>query len=91
MIYQITTGTYHLQGENYRSYGIRCAEFEVGDISTDKAEVEALVELCNSGGLEPIHLLNVIEDFLAAPEMVLSPHQIRKTFLLLSHSGCSGI
>ena len=45
-------------------YGIRspngiCA----GRISTDFQEVNRLAECCNSAGLSPVHLADVVEDF----------------------------
>ena len=36
----------------------------IGDITCDKARIEHLVELCNRGKLSPIHLRDVVEDFL---------------------------
>lgn len=46
------------------TYGITCGERTIKDISTDKQRIEALIELCNSLELSPIHLDDVIEDFL---------------------------
>ena len=37
----------------------------VSDITIDRKRLEALVELCNREKLSPIHLKNVVEDFLA--------------------------
>ena len=36
----------------------------VRDITSNKVEIEALVQKCNAFGLSPIHLVDVIEDFL---------------------------
>lgn len=58
----------------YISYGIALAEEQdgtlevfdsVADISTDRAEVESLADVCNTFQLDPIHLRDVAEDFLA--------------------------
>lgn len=45
-------------------YGIRGHNgICVGRISTDFQEVNRLVECCNSAGLSPVHLADVVEDF----------------------------
>ena len=36
----------------------------IGDITCDKARIEHLVDLCNQVKLSPIHLRDVVEDFL---------------------------
>ena len=36
----------------------------VRDVTTSKTEIEDLVQKCNAFGLSPIHLVDVIEDFL---------------------------
>ena len=36
----------------------------VRDVTTSKTEIENLVQKCNAFGLSPIHLVDVIEDFL---------------------------
>ena len=37
----------------------------VGNVSSDRAVLEALAERCNRLGLSPLHLSDVIDDFLA--------------------------
>ena len=58
---------------HYRSFGIRafqkteCSWREiafVSDVSTDQAAVEQLARRCTEGQLDPIHLLDVVEDAL---------------------------
>ncbi len=58
---------------HYRSFGIRafqkteCGWREVAfvsDVSTDRAAVEQLARRCTEGQLDPIHLLDVVEDAL---------------------------
>lgn len=45
-------------------YGIRSADGVCARrISSDYAEVAGLVERCNLGGLSPVHLHDVVEDF----------------------------
>lgn len=47
-----------------RMYGIQSrGGVRVGHISTDFQEVNCLAECCNSAGLSPIHLADVVEDF----------------------------
>lgn len=36
----------------------------VSDVSTDRAAVEQLARRCTEGQLDPIHLLDVVEDAL---------------------------
>ena len=40
------------------------------DVSTDYEEIQQLTELCTDKELDPDHINDVIEDFLADPEMV---------------------
>ena len=57
----------------YIAYGIICIKIEkheisciksVSDISTIKELVEKIAERCNSLEVSPLHLLDVIEEFL---------------------------
>ena len=59
----ITTVT-NEDGETAQSYGITYDSREIYDISTDKEKVERLIALCNEGNLSPIHIDNIIDDFL---------------------------
>lgn len=52
------------EGNIFDTYGISCKETVVEDISTDKSSVERLVGLCNELELSPVHLYDVIDDFL---------------------------
>lgn len=51
-------------GTKHDTYGISYADKEIKDISTEKKKVEKLVSLCNNLSLSPIHINDVIEDFL---------------------------
>ena len=51
-------------GKTIKTYGISCGNRTIKDISTNKKKVERLVELCNKNKLSPIHLDDVIDDFL---------------------------
>lgn len=64
-IYEMTQGVSVLEGEPYCSYGIRCGGMEIADISCDREKLAKLVDLCNHLALDPIHLRDVVEDFLA--------------------------
>ena len=65
----------YIDGENTRiSYGIAAIENcdgvisvlkSVSDVSSDFSEVENLVNVCNSKELDPIHIEDIINDFLA--------------------------
>lgn len=50
----------------YVTYGILLdGEVAVSDLCLDGRRVRDLVDLCNEGDLDPIHLPDVVEDFLA--------------------------
>lgn len=49
----------------YIGYGIRYGEHAVTDISLDRAKIENLIERMNSDELSPLHMMDIIEDFLA--------------------------
>ena len=65
----------YIDGENTRvSYGIAaiencdgvdCVLESVSDIFSDFYEVETLVNVCNVEELDPIHIKDVVNDFLA--------------------------
>ena len=64
-------------GEAYRGYGIVCTLGEgerarqiacVEDISCDGDAVAALAARCTAGNLSPMHLLDVVEDWLLTQE-----------------------
>lgn len=52
------------KGEDITTYGITYGPIEFKDISIHKEKIEKLIELCNKGNLSPIHLEDVVEDFL---------------------------
>ena len=66
--------SYSANGVLYTTYGIAYADFSDGvpviletipDLSTNKERVRQLVKLCTKLQLSPIHLHDVIDDFLA--------------------------
>ena len=66
----------YIDGENTRvSYGVAviencdgtdCVLESISDISSDFGAVETLVNVCNVEELDPIHIEDVVNDFLAA-------------------------
>lgn len=63
-MYYVTEEKIVIEGEEHTVYGIRCDEEYIPDVSADKSEVEYLVKLCNDGGLDPVHLFDVVTDFV---------------------------
>ncbi len=64
--YELTvTNTEHEEGETHIGYGIRCGAHMVFDISADREKIESLIERMNANKLSPLHMMDVIEDFLA--------------------------
>lgn len=72
--YILIENNYTVNGVKYTSYGIAIADVSdeypiiiesIPDISHDKERICRLAELCNQMQLSPLHLANVVEDFLA--------------------------
>lgn len=60
----MTYRVYLDQASRPQMYGIQGrGGVRVGRISTDFQEVNRLAQCCNSAGLSPIHLADVVEDF----------------------------
>lgn len=57
---------------HYTSYGIALKGTDIGvkDISTNKKEVEYLVKLLNKNQADPIHLKDIVQDFIVKQQMV---------------------
>ena len=54
------------EGKEYVVYGIRYNdEYCFEDISADQNTVKELADTCNKFSLDPVHLRDVIEDFLS--------------------------
>jgi len=75
VIYERIRGITVSEGKHYTTYGIAaripCGSEQacitiaaISDISTDAAIVDALIERCNRLALSPIHLHDIVEDFL---------------------------
>ena len=75
VVYKIVGETHTCGEQSYVSYGI-AAYFDaasndaknavayVQDVTPNRTEAEDLVQRCNAFGLSPVHLADVIEDFL---------------------------
>lgn len=63
--YELELTTVILEGVRCICYGIRHGETVIADVSTDRAQVEALVAQMNDCAVSPIHMADVVEDFVA--------------------------
>ena len=64
-MYKLISKRKIVEGEEYVVYGIRYNdEYCFEDISTNRKAVKELADNCNKFSLSPIHLGDVIEDFL---------------------------
>ena len=52
------------ENEIILSYDISFGEKQIKDISVNKTKIETLINLCNQNNLSPIHIYDVIDDFL---------------------------
>ena len=66
--YSIVESTVNINGIPHITYGIAAQDISVTDciydITADRKSLEQLVALCNRKKLSPIHLHDVVEDFL---------------------------
>lgn len=67
--YILIKGVYLIDADEHIGYGIMYCDrrntvsFE--DISMNEKKVSSLVDVCNSLGLSPIHLSDIVDDFLS--------------------------
>ena len=70
-IYHLVESSYPTENGRRISYGITvCTDadsvpFSICDITSDKEKLLELIHKCNLLGLSPMHLCDVVEDFLA--------------------------
>lgn len=67
MKYSLIKGTYLIEGEAHIGYGIGYTEnsaLSFENLALNPIPVAKLVKLCNELDLSPIHLKDVVEDFL---------------------------
>ena len=63
-MYTITQDKKNIDGVVKTTYGIKCDEVSVKDVSPNKEEVTELIDRLNQYGLSLCHLQDVIEDFI---------------------------
>ena len=63
-MYTITQDKKNIDGAVKTTYGIKCEEMAVQDVSPNKEEVTVLIDRLNKYELSPCHLQDVIEDFI---------------------------
>lgn len=63
-MYTITQEEKSIEGVAKTTYGIKCDEVSVKDVSPNKEDVTELIDRLNLYELSPCHLQDVIEDFL---------------------------
>lgn len=71
-LYSILEDEYIFKGQAHTGFGIIITSTTVNevvakieDITTSKYELCTLVQLCNDLSLDPIHIYDVVEDFLS--------------------------
>ena len=68
--YELTASEIQLCESTGISFGIRCLDDDdvemcvINDILPDRQKVEELVKVCNEMEVSPIHLPDIVEDFL---------------------------
>ena len=69
--YKVIEGTFNVEEKEYIGYGVSVNNTTSNeillfqDISLNKEDIIKLVSLCNELNLDPIHINDVIDDFLA--------------------------
>ena len=62
--YTVVKDTVAVEGVEYTTYGIRCNDEVIRDISTDCDFVNELARVLNDNNVSDIHFHDVVEDFL---------------------------
>ena len=63
-MYVITQDKKNIDGAVKTTYGIKCEEMAVKDVSPNKEEVAELIDRLNQYGLSSCHLQDVVTDFI---------------------------
>ena len=63
-MYKICKSTKEIEGKIYTVFGIECENIRIDDVSSDRIRVIRLVELANALSLSPVHIKDVVIDFL---------------------------
>ncbi len=51
-------------GMEYTTYGIGYGDEIIHDVYPEREALERLIEECNTGGVEPVHIYDIVSDFL---------------------------
>ena len=70
-MYTILQEEKNIEGVVKTTYGIKCEEMAVNDVSPNKKEVTELIGRLNKYELSPCHLQDVIEDFIYKKKQAL--------------------
>lgn len=65
-MYKLISKKYCIENISYIGYGMATIDeaVRIEDISTEKSEVEKLIVSCNDFDVSPIHLKDIVIDFL---------------------------
>lgn len=65
-MYKLISKKYFIENISYIGYGIATIDetVRIEDINTEKGEIEKLIERCNEFDVSPIHLRDIVIDFL---------------------------
>lgn len=63
-MYKICKSTKEIEGQIYTVFGIEREGIRIDDVSSDRIRVIRLVELANALSLSPVHIKDVVIDFL---------------------------
>ena len=65
-MYKLISKKYFVENISYIGYGIATIDetVRIEDINTEKGEIEKLIERCNEFDVSPIHLRDIVIDFL---------------------------
>ena len=65
-MYKLISKKYCIENTSYIGYGIETVDEDVRieDISMEKGEIEELVGRCNGFDVSPVHLKDIVMDFL---------------------------
>ena len=65
MEYKVIEDKINIEGKSFITYGISYNDIIIHDISIRKDKIDKLIKRCNNYKLDPIHIYDIIDDFLA--------------------------
>ena len=63
-MYEICESIISTEEKDVKTYGLKYGSVKIEDISTDKEKVSGLIESLNRSDASPIHIYEIIDDFL---------------------------